>query len=370
MRRFLLILSLFGLLANNVQAGEATTDHFTISSPTLVPGSGNTYSLTLSLVGSRLYTAFNMDIHFPPGVEIALNRMKKPDVTLIKGDDAVFYDDEYEDHTIGATFGVVGEGILRLACKSDNNYDFQYNSGKALTIKVKTTPFLKPGNNEITIDGIALTAVVNEVVTQYDPADEAHSFTVSDQSTLTLNISSANQWSTCVLPFELDPLPEGVQAYSCGSTDGDYLTLTEETSMQAYTPYILFAENGYSQSHTGTVPAEGYAAVVSAGYLRGAVAQQSITEGYVLQNLDDGVKFYACDGQTFVIPEGRCWLDLSGLNARNAYGLQSPEAAAITATTAQKAKPQPVYDLSGRRVATPQPGHIYVVEGRKALKIK
>lgn len=374
MRRFLLILSLFGLLVNNLQAGEATTDHFTVSDLMLVPGGTDTYKFTLSLVGSRIYTAFNLDIHFPSGLDVEY-RNNSPRVVMYKTDGTVFPYDEDEDsgektwfHQVSSSYGAVGQGILRIACNSNSNAEFTATSGKLLTIYVKASPYLKPGTVEFTIDGIALT--VKQDSKQYDPADETYSFTVSDQSTLTLNISSANQWSTCVLPFALNPLPDGVQAYSCGSTDGDYLTLTEETSMQAYTPYILFAENGYSQSHTGTVPAEGYAAVVSAGYLRGAVAQQSITEGYVLQNLDDGVKFYACGGQTFVIPEGRCWLDLSGLNARNAYGLQSPGAAAITATTVQKANPQPVYDLSGRRVATPQPGHIYVVEGRKALKIK
>lgn len=369
MRRFLLILSLFGLLANNVQAGEATTDHFTVSDLETDEGY---YYFAVSLEGSRIYTAYNMDIHLPEGISPVLDEDGNVQVFLVN-DDAMYPTTGIGSnkkflHEVGGTWGVVGHQTLRLVCNSQTNAELKKTSGLLFMVYVNVSPYTKAGSNTMTIDVINL--IEKENAKQYDPADEAHTLTAPSTATLTLNISSANQWSTCVLPFALNPLPDGVQAYSCGNTDGDYLTLTEETSMQAYTPYILFAENGYSQSHTGTVPAEGYAAVVSAGYLRGAVAQQSITEGYVLQNLDDGVKFYACGGHTFVIPEGRCWLDLSGLNARNAYGLQSPEAAAITATTVQKAKPQPVYDLSGRRVATPQPGHIYVVEGRKSLKIK
>ena len=143
MRRFLLILSLFGLLANNVQAGEATTDHFTVSDLTLVPGGTDTYKFTLSLVGSRIYTAFNLDIHFPSGLDVVY-RKNSPRVVMDNTDETVFPYDEDEDsgqktwfHQVSSSYGAVGQGILRIACNSNSNAEFTTTSGKLLTIYVK-----------------------------------------------------------------------------------------------------------------------------------------------------------------------------------------------------------------------------------------
>ena len=361
MRRFFTLLFTIVLVATTAKAGEATTDHFTVSA---LQTQGSYTYFTVSLVGTRNYTAYNMDIHLPNGVSPTVYNNNIM-VTLVDG----IYpaSDPFSNtklHTIGATWDVVGDQILRIVCNSTTNAEFNNTSGVLFRAYVNVSPYAKAGTNEITIDNANL--IVKEGATQYDPADEQHSIDLGTDRSLTLNISSDNKWSTCVLPFD-HTLPSGVQAYTCAGTSGEYLAMDEATTLEAYKPYILYAENGYTGNLSGTADANKYVATATVGLLNGAVVARELTEGYVLQNINDDVRFYNIDGQTFVIPEGRCWLTVPD-EARLSYRF-GDDATAVTAPLAADAAPE-VYDLNGRRVSQPQPGHIYIIGGRKMLKFK
>jgi hypothetical protein len=174
-----------------------------------------------------------------------------------------------------------------------------------------------------------------------------------------------------VLPFDC-AIPEGVEAYSSSETNsdsnGDYLVLTKATSIQAYTPYILYAPAGYTHQQIGEVNPAAYVEVAVAGVLRGAIVPQQVSEGYVLQNQGDGVKFYNVNGEAFTIPEGRCWVVVPNQNSP-AFALDR-STTGISVVQKSMMKSSDIYDLQGRRVTSPEPGHIYVMDGRKVLKLK
>lgn len=367
MRKILLLFCLCFLIGGKAMAQGATEDCFTISEATLTPN-GEYVELTVGLNGSRLYTAYNLDITLPAGIDI--------------------YEDEYGlyiipdggiytfgrggtcSHSLSFTFGVVGNQVLRLSCRSDANANFTATSGKLFTIGLKASAFAKPGMNTIKVSGGNLTAIEGGEVHKYVPADDQYEvLTIGNSSSLTLSINAANKFSTCILPF--DYTPSGFTAYTADAVEDGFITLTEANTMSAYTPYIIYSETGYSGTPSGTVDASKYVATATAGILTGAIEPQDITDGYVLQNKDNGngAMFYKVNGQKFRIPSGKCWIGGSSASVKDFLGFNVEEASSIHVTSSQ-VNDQTIYDLSGNQVSTCEPGRIYIINGKKVLKIK
>ena len=86
--------------------------------------------------------------------------------------------------------------------------------------------------------------------------------------------------------------------------------------------YVLYAANGFSGVLEGTVDASLYpedTRSVTVNGLTGIVTPQEVTEGYILQNQGDGVRFYRVGDVPFALPAGRCYLSASvsvGVNLR------------------------------------------------------
>lgn len=353
-------------VANESQHPQPTNDYITVNDVTLVPGCTDTYQVEISLVGSQIYTAFQMDIEFPPGVEPVL--MRDVYVKPFNTDDNDLCS---SSHTIGVSYGVVKERTLRMSCFSAQNSPFYGKSGKLLYFKVKASPYLKPGDVVLKVTNLDFTTKENSQ--KYSCKDQTLTLHATAESTVTLSVSGSSHYGTCVLPFAVSPLPDGVKAYSAKGLDetGQLVVLSEVTQLAAYTPYILYSASGYSGSLSGSVDANKYGEVVSDGLLRGAIALQKKSAGYVLQDLGEGAKFYAMDGVEFLIPEGKCWLEMSAAQASAPqYGIQIGATTAITAPTTSVSAHGKIYTLDGKRVKTMQPGGIYVVNGKKVLKIK
>lgn len=372
MKRLIFMLSC--LTALFARATE-TTDYISISSLTLTPGGDQGYFI-VSLNGSENnYTAYNMDIHLPPGMEVVYNSNNKPNVVMMKNSSAVYpYDEDlFGDktyyHTLTCSYGVVGERILRVACMSASNAVFTKTSGTLFYVFVKASAYTKPGSADITIDGVALKKVG---MPEFNPEPRIdNNVTIGTESSLTVTVSATNQWSTCILPFDAD-VPEGVKAYTCSDKDeaDKVLILTEASTMMAYTPYILYSESGYSGTLSGTVdatkyPAEGYA---KSGYLNGAIEVQQVSEGYVLQKLSEGVKFYSCNGTTFSISVGKCWVTLPAGAGSKGFGFRIEET--ITGISSpQTAQPADnrIFNIYGQQVGANHNG-IVISNGKKILK--
>lgn len=354
-------------VANEPQLPKPTNDYITVNDVTLVPGSADTYQVEISLVGSQIYTAFQMDIVFPPGVEPVL--MRDVYVKLFNTDDNDLCS---SSHTIGVSYGAIKERTLRMSCVSLQNTSFYGKSGKLLYFKVKASPYLKPGDVVLKVTNFDL---IKENAQKYHCKDQTLTLHATAESTVTLSVSGSSHYGTCVLPFAVPTLPDGVKAYSAKGLDdtGKLVALSEVKQLVAYTPYILYSASGYTGTLKGAVDASQYGEVVSDGLLRGAIAPQKRKDGYVLQDFGkgEGAKFYAMDGVEFLIPEGKCWLEMPAAQASAPqYGIQIGTTTGITAPATAATAHGKIYTLDGKEVKTMQPGGIYVVNGKKVLKIK
>lgn len=358
-------------VANEPQLPKPTNDHITVNDVTLVPGSTDTYQVEISLVGSQIYTAFQMDILFPPGVDVVVDE-DGPYVDLWDGDGCIYpYVRKKLVHSLSSSYGVISNKLLRISCSDDMNRVLTATSGKLLYFKVKVSPYLKPG--DVVLKVTNLDFITKENAQKYHCKDQTLTLHATAESTATLSVSGSSHYGTCVLPFAVPTLPVGVKAYSAKGFDdtGQLVVLDEVKQLVAYTPYILYSTSGYTGSLSGTVDANKYGEVVSDGLLRGAIAPQKKSAGYVLQDLGEGAKFYAMDGVEFLIPEGKCWLEMPAAQASAPqYGIQIGATTAITAPTTAATAHGKIYTLDGKQVPTMQPGGIYVVNGKKVLKIK
>lgn len=358
-------------VANEPQYPKPTNDYITVNDVTLVPGSTDTYQVEISLVGSQIYTAYQMDILFPPGVDVVVDE-DGPYVDLWDGDGCIYpYVRRKLVHSLSSSYGVISNKLLRISCSDDMNRVLTATSGKLLYFLVKVSPYLKPG--DVILKVTNLDFITKENAQKYHCKDQTLTLHAKPESTATLSVSGSSHYGTCVLPFAVSSLPADVKAYSAKGLDdtGQLVVLSEVKQLAAYTPYILYSASGYTGSLSGAVDANKYGEVVSDGLLRGAIAPQKCKDGYVLQDLGEGAKFYAMDGVEFLIPEGKCWLEMpSAQTSAPQYGIQIGATTGITAPTTAPTAHGKIYTLDGKEVKTMQPGGIYVVNGKKVLKIK
>ena len=394
-RRILLFLTLVcsaaGALADNTYHQKETDDYVTLGDLTVEPGSNEEYQLTVNLNGTQIYTAFEMDIELPSGLEPVMVKDSKgvmrPKVWLWMGENTVFSLIEgpgynIPSHTLVASYGAVGKNILRMSCYSGTVENFTATSGTLVTIYCKASPYLKPGKNDVRITECHFTA--NEKVTvdgketthiqQYNCKDRTEKITAKAHSTATINVSAKNQWGSCVVPFDIPVLPSGLEAYTVTDRKSGVAYLKQQTSILAYTPVLLYAENGFSGTFSGDVDETKYKEVAQQDIIYGAIVPQTKNDGFVLQNLGEGVKLYAMSGQTFEIPAGKCWVEPTFSN-----GAKYMEMVIDDGTTGigsaecsnGASQHEPVfYSLDGKRVENPLPGNIYIVDGQKVLKLK
>lgn len=348
----LVLAALFGTVPAVAQEG------LYIEGDTFVPG-GEVGYLTIGIEDAAHddYTAFQFDLVLPPGLELAYDEDIPECYVNTRG---------YlcRSHSLELA---VGNGYIRFMCFSGKNATFAKTTGNLVDIGLVPSPYLKPGEMEIKLTNVKFGRTNEEYGLK---ADELvfTDLTAEAISTLPVKVSATNKFSTAVFPFDVDVIPAGLEVYSCNSTDGESLVLTKQSKAAAYTPYILFAENGFSATLTGDVDASKYSEVVSDGYLRGAVAAQEIGGGngyYVMQNKGEGPMFYKVSDTSFSIPAGKCWLALpAALQGSASFRLDG--ATGISEVKGESGDVKTVYDLQGRRVTNPTKG-IYIVGGKKVL---
>ena len=145
--------------------------------------------------------------------------------------------------------------------------------------------------------------------------------------------------------------------------------LQPQASIQAFTPYILYARNGYDGELSGEVDATKYQTVSTDGYLTGTIVKTEVQGNnghYVLQNQGEGPMFYKVNDTPFAIPAGKCWLTLPE-EAHAVASFRLPNPTAIESIPMNKESNAVYYDLSGRQVKQPTKG-VYVSNGSKFVK--
>lgn len=387
MRKTKLLFFLCSLFAVGAVMAEETTDKVVISELTVEPGSSNTYSFTVSLQGSMLYTAYSMDLHLPEGLTVATTSSGSLRVSMVKpslypfetveeeNEDGELVETKVYSHTIERN--MPAPNLLRVIGATLSNKAFTKTSGDLFKVYVKASPYLKPGDVEIAVKDVVLTENQKQsddefLAISHLPADYVStSVKAGTTSTLTLKVSGDYKFGTCILPFDYElPTDGSLEAYTSSSATTDALLLTKADKIEAYTPYILYSEAGFSQTISGTVNPDNYPAegIVKQGCLVGTVVNKQLAEAtsYVLQNQNAGTMFYQVDPELpFSLPAGKCYAQLP--EGTNASALRIGETTGIEHSEFKIQNSESIFNLLGQPVKTMQPGHIYIVNGRKVV---
>ena len=183
-----------------------------------------------------------------------------------------------------------------------------------------------------------------------------------------INITAQNKFGTCILPFAVQ-LPAGLEAYVCNEVNGDYIVLEPVSSIEANTPYILYAANGAEHTFNGRIVDENVDEVTK-GMLTGfALNSHKVTMGdncYVMQDKGKGVMFYNASGMEITIPYNRCYLTLPANSNSGAYRLyRGATGVECIKDIAEGDSATEIYDITGRKVTNMTPGNVYIVNGKK-----
>lgn len=361
--KLILFLALF-LACTTTWADVETTDKVVISELSVEPGSGDTYTLTVSLQGNEVYyTAYQVDITFPEGLSVKYStEYEEWDVFM---SETGFYP-RRGGHTLACN--MISSNTLRVTCYSGSNKNFADTSGDLFDVDIQASPYLKPGIAEIKISAkLTTTDEVKHIPAEYIST----SVKAGSASILDLTVSSANQFGTCILPFDYTlPVDGSLKAYACNQCTSEELLLTEvQTKIQAYTPYILYSPSGFSASISGEVDASKYpeGGTVKQGYLVGTVVQKELKEStsYVMQNQGNGAMFYNVGDTPFVLSAGKCYAELP--DGSEARVIRMDDATGIIETENGKFETENGFDLSGRHVDKLHKG-VYIVKGKKVIK--
>ena len=345
-------------------AQTPTTNHIVADEVTLMPGDEETQYMALTLLSSVKYAAYNVDVVLPEGVEPAYDEGVLD--VYIDQNTIVPYKKGTPSHTLSVTY-FEDDRTLRISCVSTSSAEFKSDSGVLCYIGLVAGSYTKPGILSTKLEGQNLT---NKDAEKFVPADATYeNITIGTTGYATLSVSSTNKWSTCILPFAAE-LPEGLKAYTISSKDDDeqVFYLTEAIAIDAFTPYVLYSESGYTGTLTGEVgeyPANG---TVTQGYLTGALEKQTTNEGYVLQNKGAGVKFYIMDdSKSYTIPAGKCWAALPTSGAQS-YSFDFAPTAVKNLSEEKSMKEGACYSIVGTRQDSPSAGYLYIQNGKKYIR--
>ena len=383
MKKILLLFMMCTLLPKTAGAqGTPTDDTFTISD--LQTDKYGTFFIVGLNADERLYSAYNLDLQLPTGITIAPYKGSY-DISMLKGSSAV-YPSEYDDreevytytHSISFNYDT-STNLLRLECHSSSSESFTKAKGdlfktyvnindEAISSSFSPKPIVK-------MSGLNLTT---SAAVKYVPADFAcRPFTtgIPTSRTLPVNVSAANKIGTLILPFDA-ALPSGLKAYTCNDIEGDLLTLTPAASIEACTPYIVYAESGYSGNLTGTAELtddDNVTDVFTDGYLTGVLTGTTVNTGYILQNQGEGPMFYDAEGVTFSLPAGRCYLTPPAspiksfaFNFGDTDGIEEFQGTPLPNRGGVGG--EALFDLSGRPV--PSPAHGIYIQGTRKVVVK
>ena len=240
---------------------------------------------------------------------------------------------------------------------------------KALTVQVQSA-----GDNKWyllnTEDGHSIGATDNSGFYTNGGANKDVRIQEAVNNEVSLNIAAANQYGTLILPFDAT-VPSGVTAYACADKEGQTLTLEEVDAFKANTPYIVYAEEGATETLAGLGAAYTDASYTE-GYLTGVYAATlAPVDSYVLQNLNSKVAFYqVAEGEQPTVGANRAYLTVPS-NVKAFFFPGEGEATAIEGIEALTAgEYEAIYTLGGVKVNALQKGvNVVRLKNGKTVKV-
>ena len=303
---------------------STTRDNFIVSSLSNEDGTeleaatvgGENNVLTIALNGGkddneRRYTAFNLDMSLPFGLEVSTENGEL-EVGLPANYSLYAARLNQLNHSVAGN--LLANNTLRVVCSSNANSSFKKAKGDAFELLFKiNSPYVKPGINNIHFSGLNLTTATDGH--KYVPEDYDEEITVEEgEVSISLNIPETTGYTTTVLPFDAT-VPEGLTVFECTKVTNGEACLTPVDKIEAYTPYVVYANGGWQGEISGNLSAAKYEervddnGFVTNGCLSGVVRPQLVNEGYLLQ----GEIFTKITETTSVSP-GRAWINVTGLS--------------------------------------------------------
>ena len=161
-------------------------------------------------------------------------------------------------------------------------------------------------------------------------------------------------------------------------TDKTAVKLKQVTKIEAGKPYIyhrdLTADTPIAAAVSFDATDANASAPVNSGMMRGSFKSITAPGGsYILQT--DGMFHRVANGnKSLKVGAYRAYLNMSkvGSEAKTVTMSFDDETTGITDVNAPAAESAgtPIYDLSGRRISSPQRGQVYIFKGKKLLKVK
>lgn len=364
--RQVLLLCSFLTCALPLMAQEEGAERVYIKEGTMFsPGRNETQYFTVWIENAAdAYVAYQVALTLPDGVTLATYD-NAPDVYIANKE---MYPKDNRNGNLyhGLTTKVVGKQVNIICTAMSGNREFLNRSGELFSVGVNVSPYLKNGDVVISLKEVKLSNSKGTGPTYTEFTSTP--FETESESSVTLNISATNQYSTCMFPFDVNPIPEGLTIYSCDATDGELLILEAQSEIKAFTPYIAYAPNGFNETFTGLLNEAAHQEIATAGFLTGTAYGTEVDNSaanYVLQNQGEGPMFYKVGKTPFHIPGGKCWLSvpatLQGMprfHFGNATGIENVNHTPDTDN---------IYDLHGRRTTTPKDG-IYIIGNKKVAR--
>ncbi|MCH5178504.1 MAG: hypothetical protein J1F13_02380 [Prevotellaceae bacterium] len=187
-------------------------------------------------------------------------------------------------------------------------------------------------------------------------------FYIEEVTTLPITIGEAG-YATLYSPVALTIPEEGVTAYT-GTLNDDKtaLVLTKvEGTIPAETAVVLEGTAGKYLFNITTT-----AEPVENGVLQGSMGIANATGLLTLQVIDDQIGFYTYNNAEG-LPAFKAYITLAGTNSNALRVIFDDDITAIEGVEAADSDAAAYYDLQGRRVAAPQAGQIYIMNGKKIL---
>lgn len=159
-------------------------------------------------------------------------------------------------------------------------------------------------------------------------------------------------WGTLILPFDA-AVPAGITVYECSETNGNELVLTEATSIERNTPYIISGTATTIPFNGPRAPLGAYSKGILTGVMKSGTTMPA--GSYILQNHEGNVGFYKLATSREATPY-HVFINGSMItSSADMFNLNKPTSIEEI-EDAEQVTPVSIYDLSGRKVETLQKG--------------